>query len=117
MEVLITRGEGKVTATISGRLDTANASLFEEKIKPVTDSLAATNAEAATNATNAEAATATLWLDCGQLEYISSAGLRQFLSLRKAVAAQGGTMVIANLNSGLKDIFKMTGFSTLFDFA
>jgi anti-sigma B factor antagonist len=111
MEVLITRGEGKVTATISGRLDTANASLFEEKIKPVTDSLAATNA------TNAEAATATLWLDCGQLEYISSAGLRQFLSLRKAVAAQGGTMVIANLNSGLKDIFKMTGFSTLFDFA
>lgn len=100
MEVLITRGEGKVTATISGRLDTANASLFEEKIKPVT-----------------EEKIATLWLDCGQLEYISSAGLRQFLSLRKAVAAQGGTMVIANLNSGLKDIFKMTGFSTLFDFA
>jgi anti-sigma B factor antagonist len=42
--------------------------------------------------------------------------LRQFLALRKAVAAKGGKLTVLNINNSIKDIFKMTGFLSLFDF-
>jgi anti-anti-sigma factor len=99
MEITIENINGRLTAFIKGRLDTANAALFESSLKSLVEN-----------------ADKSLVLDCSKLEYISSSGLRQFLALRKTVAAKGGKMVIAHLSSGLKDIFKMTGFSTLFDF-
>jgi anti-sigma B factor antagonist len=99
MDITIENANDRWTAFLCGRLDTANAYAFEDGVKPLT-----------------EHADKTLLIDCSRLEYISSSGLRQFLALRKAVAAKGGKMIIANLSNGLKDIFKMTGFSTLFDF-
>jgi anti-anti-sigma factor len=99
MDITIDNTNDKWTAIINGRLDTANAVLFESSLKPLVEN-----------------ADKSIILDCSKLEYISSSGLRQFLALRKTVAAKGGKMVIAHLGSGLKDIFKMTGFSTLFDF-
>jgi anti-sigma B factor antagonist len=84
---------------ISGRLDTANATVFENGIQPLL-----------------EHADQEIRLDCQDLQYISSSGLRQFLALRKAVAAKGGKLVVLNVNDAIKDIFKMTGFTSLFDF-
>ncbi len=99
MNVTIENIGDKWIARVEGRLDTASAAAFAEGIKPLIDN-----------------ADKTIYLDCKKLEYISSSGLRQFLSLRKVVGSQNGKMIIANLNSGLKDIFKMTGFTSLFDF-
>lgn len=54
-------------------------------------------------------------LDCSQLEYISSSGLRLFLSLRKETTAKGGKVVILNINNDVKKVFMMTGFFNLFE--
>jgi len=54
-------------------------------------------------------------LDCKDLEYISSSGLRLFLTIRKEVAAKGGSIVIENINEDIKKVFMMTGFFNLFD--
>ncbi len=99
MNVSIETSGSKFTAFLQGRLDTAASPLFEQAIEPLLQN-----------------ADKDICLDCSDLQYISSSGLRLFLSLRKAVAAASGHLSIKGLNSGLKDIFKMTGFTALFDF-
>lgn len=99
MDIVIENTGNKWTAILNGRLDTANSSAFENGIKPLIEN-----------------ADKDIVLDCTDLQYISSSGLRLFLALRKKVAADNGKMVIKGLNSGLKDIFRMTGFTSLFDF-
>jgi anti-sigma B factor antagonist len=57
----------------------------------------------------------TITLDCTGLEYISSSGLRLFLSLRKETAAKGGKVIVKNINDEIKKVFMMTGFFNLFE--
>ena len=54
-------------------------------------------------------------LDCQELEYISSSGLRLFLTLRKEAAAKGGKIVIEHINDDIKKVFMITGFFNLFE--
>lgn len=56
-----------------------------------------------------------LVIDCSELEYISSAGLRFFMQLKRASEAAGGTVRIKNLNEDVADIFRMSGFQNIFD--
>lgn len=56
-----------------------------------------------------------LVIDCSGLEYISSAGLRFFMQLKRASEAAGGTVRIKNLNEDVADIFRMSGFQNIFD--
>lgn len=83
---------------MAGRLDTVNAVVFEKEMKPLVEN-----------------ADKEIVLDCKELEYISSSGLRQLLTLRKAVDAKGGKMVILHINDELRNIFTITGFFALFD--
>lgn len=55
-----------------------------------------------------------LMIDCSELEYISSAGLRFFMQLKKASEAKGGSIRIAHLNEDVADIFSMSGFLNIF---
>ena len=77
-----------------GRIDSANSSKTEEKIN---NELEGFNGE--------------LVLDAQELQYISSAGLRVVLRLKKAYPS---TKVI-NCNSEVYDIFDMTGFTEMMD--
>lgn len=45
------------------------------------------------------------------LEYISSAGLRVFLTAQKKVTAAGAEMKITGANESVKEVFDITGFS------
>jgi anti-sigma B factor antagonist len=99
MNITIENNANCWKAIVTGRLDTANAPIFESGIQPLL-----------------EHADGELELDCTDLQYISSSGLRQFLALRKTVAAKGGKLTVLNINNSIKDIFKMTGFLSLFDF-
>lgn len=54
-----------------------------------------------------------LIMDFTGLEYISSAGLRVLLAAHKAMAKQGGTMVVKGANEGVKEVFTITGFSDI----
>ena len=98
MEVKITSGNGEVTAQLIGRLDTPAAL----EIAPQMNALA-------------EEASGTIVLDCTDLTYISSSGLRIFITLRKAAAAKGGKIIVRNISNDIRSVFMMTGFLNLFE--
>ncbi|CCY37595.1 stage II sporulation protein [Alistipes sp. CAG:831] len=96
MDLNISIENGKTQARVTGRLDTINSDEFEKKMAPLL-----------------EGGNPDIELDCSELEYISSSGLRLFLTLQKSVNARGGKLVIKNMNNQIKEIFNMTGFSRI----
>ena len=54
-------------------------------------------------------------MDCKELTYISSSGLRIFLTLRKAAAEKGGKVIVRDISDAIRSVFMMTGFLNLFD--
>ena len=97
MKTEIVENGNQVIAKFSGRLDTAAAVQTAEDVKPL---LEAENKE--------------IILDCTELEYISSSGLRIFLSIRKEAAAHGSKVIVCNINADIRQVFMMTGFISLF---
>jgi anti-sigma B factor antagonist len=55
-------------------------------------------------------------IDCTELEYISSAGLRIFLGILQNVEEKGGHVYIKGINENVRTIFTITGFSNIFKF-
>ena len=98
MQVNIDTKGNETVATLIGRLDT----LAAQEVTAQFDTLAGK-------------ADGKVVLDCPQLEYISSSGLRLFLSLRKAAAAKGGKVIVRGLNSDARNVFMITGFLNLFE--
>lgn len=83
-----------LTIVLSGRLDTTTASELESELQGSLDGMTA------------------LIMDCKELEYISSAGLRVLLSAQKTMNKQG-SMIVRNASDEVKEIFKVTGFSDI----
>jgi anti-anti-sigma factor len=52
--------------------------------------------------------------DLGGLAYVSSMGLRSFLSVAKRLQAQGGALRICCLKGFVKQVFEITGLSQVF---
>lgn len=99
MTVTINNTDQTIFATLSGRLDTAAAPQFARDIDPLmTD------------------AHKQIVLDCHELDFVSSSGLRLLLALRKQTIAQGGNVTIKGVNSDVKQVFTITGFYSLFNF-
>lgn len=98
MEVKITSGNSGITAKLIGRMDTPAS----QEIAPQMNALA-------------EEASGTIILDCTELTYISSSGLRIFITLRKAAAAKGGKIIVRNISNEIRSVFMMTGFLNLFE--
>ena len=97
MEVIITRQDNTTTARFIGRLDTPASQEISKEVDALID-----------------AADGTLILDCKEMSYISSSGLRIFLTLRKASSSKGGKIIVRNINNDIRQVFIMTGFLTLF---
>ena len=53
-------------------------------------------------------------IDCKDLTYINSFGLRSLLMLVKNMSKVNGLLVFCNLNDKVKTIFQITGFIHLF---
>ena len=84
---------------LQGRLDTAASTQFATDMQPLLDH-----------------ADKPIILDCQALEFISSSGLRLFLTLRKATLAHGSKVTLRNMKPEIKQVFTITGFTALFDF-
>jgi anti-sigma B factor antagonist len=54
-------------------------------------------------------------LDLSQLEYISSAGLRVIMKAAKKMEITGGEMAIVGLRGVVQEVFKVSGFYSLFN--
>ncbi|MEK7752729.1 MAG: STAS domain-containing protein [Acidobacteriota bacterium] len=57
----------------------------------------------------------TVTLDCGKLEYISSAGLGVLLKTQKRLMASAGKLRLVGVNRHLQDIFLYSGFDQIFE--
>lgn len=99
MTLTIQTNENTVTGILEGRLDTAASQKFSADMMPLLDN-----------------ADKHIVLDCQKLEFISSSGLRLFLSLRKATIAKGGDVTIVGVSPEIKQVFTITGFYSLFIF-
>ena len=55
-------------------------------------------------------------LDCSALEYISSSGLRLFLSVLKNARKYGSKVIIMGMGCNLRQVFDEIGFANLFYF-
>ena len=98
MEINITDGVPTVV-TITGRLDTVSSPDFEKAIAHV---IAGDMKD--------------IIIDCSLLDYISSSGLRIFLTMQKTANSKKGRLVLKDMKPEIKEIFDMTGFSALFRF-
>ena len=52
-------------------------------------------------------------LDFSKLDYISSAGLRVLLGAAKTLRASGGKLAFFGLNQSVREVFDISGFSTI----
>jgi len=82
---------------INGRIDTSNAAVFEGEIEKIYN-----------------CGETDIILDCSELKYISSSGLRVFLIAQKRANALKGRLFISNLQPAIKEIFVISGFSSIF---
>ena len=98
MIIEIKEQDGGMKAILNGRLDTPAAVKAQQEIGPLLEN-----------------ADKEIVFDCTNLEYISSSGLRLFLTIRKEASVKGGTVVIENINDEIRKVFMMTGFFNLFE--
>ena len=99
METIIQEQDGKMVAFLKGRLDTAAASETETAMNVLYDC----------NEKD-------IILDCTELEYISSAGLRIFLALLQNSQEKGGHVYIRGISDDVRTVFALTGFINIFEF-
>lgn len=99
MTLTVTKNGDVVTGFLAGRLDTAASQQFATDMEQL-------KAEADKH----------LVVDCKDLEFISSSGLRLLLALRKETMAKGGDVTIVNIKPEIKQVFTITGFVSLFKF-
>lgn len=85
MEIKIERQENITAVSVAGRLDTVNAATFQKQLDALTD-----------------AETTHVEIDCKDMEYISSSGLRTFISLLKRAQKNGGNVKVMHLNSNVR---------------
>ena len=86
-----------VVLTVTGRMDAATAPEFMK----VCDGLI-------------DGGDISLIADLGKLEYISSAGLRSILATAKKLKAMQGEIKFCNLSGMVKDVFNISGFTSMF---
>ena len=95
MNITTEKNNDTLTINVEGRIDSTSAPELESKIKDLIK-----------DCTN-------LVFDFKNLEYISSAGLRILLGVRKLLGNNG--MKVINVNSTIYEIFEVTGFSLILD--
>ena len=96
MKVTINKQNEKTFVTLDGRIDSTNADEFQRDIEPLM-----------------EGDNPDIDIDCTDMTYTSSQGLRVFLLLEKSVLARNGKMVMRNMNPRVKEVFDITGFSNI----
>lgn len=86
--------ESTLEVTVQGRLDAISAPQFEEDVAGSLDGITK------------------LVIGMGEVEYLSSAGLRALLYLQQLMEEKG-ELIIRDVPPIVKDIFELTGFTEI----
>ena len=97
MEIIRKQEKDISTISIIGRLDAVTAVEAEQELNQAIKD-----------------GTTKLLLNLEELEYVSSAGLRILLLITKNLQQKGGKVVLANLSANVKEIFDISGFTSIF---
>ena len=99
MKTTVQEIDGKLVATLCGELDTAAAPEAEVALQPLL-----------------HAQGKDIVIDCTDLEYIASSGLRLLLSVLKQAQSVGSRVTLKNVNEVVRDVLDLTGFVSIFNF-
>ena len=91
MTIKKTQNGSAMEIALKGRLDTESAPQLDKALEDVLKELDS------------------LTLDCAEMEYISSAGLRSILKAKRGMK-YGGTVTVKNANEIVQEVFTVTGF-------
>jgi anti-anti-sigma factor len=97
MEFSSSKQDSSLVIKIVGRMDATSAPQFEEESAKLIDT-----------------GEKTLVVDMSGLEYISSAGLRSILATGKKLKGIGGALVFGNMQGMVKEVFDISGFTSIF---
>ncbi|MCR5482476.1 MAG: STAS domain-containing protein [Clostridia bacterium] len=92
MQVTKDYNENEVVLSVEGRIDSGSVGLLQSEIL------------------NAFSDSNMLVLDFGDVEYISSAGLRALLIGQKTAMSKKGYMKVLHVNEEVRNVFTITGF-------
>jgi len=98
MEFKYTVNDNIVNVVLRGDMDTPATLEIQSKVNEVL-----------------EKADKLISVDCSELSYVASSGLRQFITIYKKCAAEGGHLEFRNVNPDVLEIFKVTNFDKVFD--
>jgi anti-sigma B factor antagonist len=98
MKTTVEDKDGVITVVFEGQMDTKSTPQVEEDLKPLFDS-----------------DSLEIVIDCTNLEYVASSGLRVFLSIALDTQSKGKHVTIKGMNSFVSNLFEMSGFTDLFD--
>ncbi len=97
MEIVNTGKEkNAVLLAVKGRIDALSAPEFEKELVEWIE-------KGETN----------FIIDLGDLDYISSAGLRSILATAKKLKANEGQILLSSLKDAVKEVFEISGFSSI----
>jgi anti-sigma B factor antagonist len=100
MEVIEKKQEGISIVQLLGRLDSNTSPEFEQRLFKVI-----------------EDGERSVIVDFGELDYISSAGLRVLLKAAKQLKRSQGKIVLCSMKDYIKEVFEIAGFVALFPIA
>ncbi|MCP5007092.1 MAG: STAS domain-containing protein [Planctomycetes bacterium] len=96
MEIVTEKNEKAIVVSMKGRLDAVTAPELEKNIN---------------NFIKEEEYC--FVINCEDLNYISSAGLRVVLIIAKKLKSVNGQMLISNLKGVVKEVFDISGFTSI----
>jgi anti-sigma B factor antagonist len=97
MDITISEQDGRLVAVLVGDLDNAASTQAERALAPVFDR------------TDCDVV-----IDCTELNYISSSGLRIILNVFKHTRSNGHKAILKNLSEDVREVFYLSGFLQLF---
>ena len=98
MNITINEQEGRLVAALEGDLDNTASMKAEKSLALVF-----------------ECTESDVVIDCTELNYISSSGLRILLNIYKHTRTNGHKAILKGLKDDVKEVFQLSGFLQLFN--
>jgi anti-anti-sigma factor len=97
MEITKQKQSGFTVVNLNGRLDTTNYGSLDKELETIVN-----------------AGEKNILINCSEMNYISSSGLRVFLIYLKKLKAEQGKLILCNMQPTIKEVFSIAGFTSLF---